>query len=185
MRNRAFTRSASRATARAPTFLLLTGYEQARSVAAALAGDMAAADGVHLVLPDTGICVTDFEEAACCRGPAPAESDACCVADAVAKDVGEIGRIGARALTSRVLIRVPSGGLLHKRLRSPSFIKVFDSDLSLHIEVQKPTNAGGAPVRSLHSHYIALRSGTKAATLSPNVTRLPMAVPTTTNSTRG
>jgi thioredoxin reductase len=74
---------------RAPTFLLLTGYEQARSVAAALAGDMAAADDVHLVLPDTGICVTDLEEGDCCGGPAPA--NACCVADAVAKDAGEKG----------------------------------------------------------------------------------------------
>src|SRR6266404_781477 len=36
---------------RAPTFLLLTGYEQARSVTAAIAGDVAAADRVHLVLP--------------------------------------------------------------------------------------------------------------------------------------
>ena len=76
---------------RAPTFLLLTGYEQARSVAAALAGDLAAADDVHLVLPDTGICVTDFEEADCCGGPALTKADACCVADAVAKDAGEKG----------------------------------------------------------------------------------------------
>jgi hypothetical protein len=76
---------------RAPTFLLLTGYEQARSVAAALAGDMVAADDVHLVLPDTGICVTDFEGADCCGGPAPAKASACCVADAVAKDAGEKG----------------------------------------------------------------------------------------------
>jgi thioredoxin reductase len=76
---------------RAPTFLLLTGYEQARSVAAALAGDLAAADDVHLVLPDTGICVTDVEESDCCGGPAPAKADACCVADAVAKDAGEKG----------------------------------------------------------------------------------------------
>jgi thioredoxin reductase len=76
---------------RAPTFLLLTGYEQARSVAAALAGDLAAADDVHLVLPDTGICTTDFEEADCCGGPAPARADACCVADAMAKDTGEQG----------------------------------------------------------------------------------------------
>jgi thioredoxin reductase len=76
---------------RAPTFLLLTGYEQARSVAAALAGDMVAADDVHLVLPDTGICVTDFEGADCCGGPAPAKSSACCVADAMAKDAGEKG----------------------------------------------------------------------------------------------
>lgn len=41
---------------RAPTFLLLTGYEQVRSVAAAIAGDMAAADNVQLVLPG-GVCV--------------------------------------------------------------------------------------------------------------------------------
>src|SRR6185436_15406281 len=45
---------------RAPTFLLLTGYEQARSVVAAIAGDLEAADNVHLVLPETGICETDF-----------------------------------------------------------------------------------------------------------------------------
>lgn len=45
---------------RAPTFLLATGYEQVRSVAAALAGDMAAADDVRLDLPETGVCITDF-----------------------------------------------------------------------------------------------------------------------------
>lgn len=41
---------------RAPTFLLTTGYEQVRSVAAALAGDWAGADQVHLDLPETGVC---------------------------------------------------------------------------------------------------------------------------------
>lgn len=41
---------------RAPTFLLLTGYEQVRSVAAALAGDLEAAREVRLVLPETGVC---------------------------------------------------------------------------------------------------------------------------------
>ena len=41
---------------RAPTFLMLTGYEQARSVAAAIAGDLAAAREVRLVLPETGVC---------------------------------------------------------------------------------------------------------------------------------
>jgi thioredoxin reductase len=78
---------------RAPTFLLLTGYEQARSVAAALAGDLAAADNVQLVLPETGICETDFVEdgAGCCGGPAPAEADACCAADAVANVAGKEG----------------------------------------------------------------------------------------------
>ncbi|MDP9816758.1 hypothetical protein J3R04_002728 [Spirilliplanes yamanashiensis] len=41
---------------RAPTFLMATGYEQVRSVAAALAGDLAAADDVQLDLPETGVC---------------------------------------------------------------------------------------------------------------------------------
>jgi hypothetical protein len=41
---------------RAPTFLLATGYEQVRSVAAALAGDWAAARDVQLDLPETGVC---------------------------------------------------------------------------------------------------------------------------------
>ncbi|MFJ8963247.1 FAD-dependent oxidoreductase [Lentzea sp. NPDC102401] len=41
---------------RAPTFLSLTGYEQARSVVAAIAGDHEAAGRVELVLPETGVC---------------------------------------------------------------------------------------------------------------------------------
>jgi thioredoxin reductase len=45
---------------RAPTFLLTTGYEQVRSIAAALAGDMEAADSVQLHLPSTGVCSTDL-----------------------------------------------------------------------------------------------------------------------------
>lgn len=44
---------------RAPTFLLLTGYEQVRSVSAYLAGDEDAAKAVMLELPETGVCVTD------------------------------------------------------------------------------------------------------------------------------
>lgn len=81
---------------RAPTFLLLTGYEQVRSIAAALAGDMAAANNVHLVLPETGVCTTTFsvggsEAVGCCGGPAPSKADACCLADAVAKDEGKHG----------------------------------------------------------------------------------------------
>jgi thioredoxin reductase len=82
---------------RAPTFLMLTGYEQVRSVVAALAGDLKAADDTHLVLPETGVCSTKrvAEDAAgspgCCGGPAPAEIDACCAADAEAKAEGEPG----------------------------------------------------------------------------------------------
>jgi hypothetical protein len=51
---------------RAPTFLMLTGYEQVRSVVAALAGDLEAARAVELVLPETGVCSTDVGGAACC-----------------------------------------------------------------------------------------------------------------------
>ena len=81
---------------RAPTFLLLTGYEQVRSVAAALAGDLAAADDVRLVLPETGVCSTrrvaaEKGDSGCCGGPAVGQPDACCVADAVAKDAGKAG----------------------------------------------------------------------------------------------
>ncbi|MEN5075806.1 FAD-dependent oxidoreductase [Isoptericola cucumis] len=65
---------------RAPTFLLATGYEQVRSVAAALAGDRAAADLVELNLPATGVCSTDLAldadgepGAGSCCGSAPSE----------------------------------------------------------------------------------------------------------------
>jgi thioredoxin reductase len=54
---------------RAPTFLMLTGYEQARSVVAAIAGDWEAARRVELVLPETGVCSTDALDggaASCC-----------------------------------------------------------------------------------------------------------------------
>ena len=56
---------------RAPTFLLATGYEQVRSVVAALTGDMEAAKRVELELPQTGVCSSDFEAeaAACCGSP--------------------------------------------------------------------------------------------------------------------
>lgn len=82
---------------RAPTFLLLTGYEQVRSVVAAIAGDWEAARRVELVLPETGVCSTQFAApetdaaAACCGGPAPAGVAACCVADADAKVNGAAG----------------------------------------------------------------------------------------------
>ena len=70
---------------RAPTFLLATGYEQVRSIVAALAGDQESADAVHLELPETGVCSTDAgtscdipaastpksAEAGCCSAPEP------------------------------------------------------------------------------------------------------------------
>jgi thioredoxin reductase len=67
---------------RAPTFLAMTGYEQVRSVTAALAGDTASADRVELTLPETGVCggAGLFDDPAtgqndggsCCPAPAPA-----------------------------------------------------------------------------------------------------------------
>jgi hypothetical protein len=59
---------------RAPTFLMLTGYEQARSVVAAIAGDWDAARRVELVLPETGVCTLDAASqgaASCCGSAEP------------------------------------------------------------------------------------------------------------------
>jgi hypothetical protein len=66
---------------RAPTFLAMTGYEQVRSVAAAIAGDQEAAERVELRLPETGVCggaglfddpeaAQDAEGGGCCAAPA-------------------------------------------------------------------------------------------------------------------
>ncbi len=53
---------------RAPTFLMLTGYEQVRSVVAAITGDWEAARDVQLELPETGVCFTDLNApgSGCC-----------------------------------------------------------------------------------------------------------------------
>ncbi|MFD5719520.1 NAD(P)-binding domain-containing protein [Streptomyces sp. NPDC127036] len=61
---------------RAPTFLAMTGYEQVRSVTAAIAGDVEAADRVELTLPETGVCggAGLFDDPAA----APAEGGGCC-----------------------------------------------------------------------------------------------------------
>jgi len=62
---------------RAPTFLLRTGYEQVRSIVAALAGDWESARNVELVLPETGVCSANREpepataSAACCGNGSP------------------------------------------------------------------------------------------------------------------
>ncbi len=85
-----------KAYGRAPTFLMLTGYEQVRSIVAEITGDHEGARRVQLVLPETGVCngapVTDVAvTAGCCGGPAPADVDACCVQDADAKAAGAAG----------------------------------------------------------------------------------------------
>jgi len=94
----------SKSYGRAPTFLMATGYEQVRSIAAELAGDHVAARQVQLVLPETGVCNSDVSvgssccaapasvaASSCCGGPAVDASAACCVADEIAKAAGEAG----------------------------------------------------------------------------------------------
>lgn len=78
---------------RAPTFLMLTGYEQVRSIAAELAGDTQAARRVELVLPETGVCnvAASAQDAGCCGGPAKQAASACCAKDEVAKQAGASG----------------------------------------------------------------------------------------------
>jgi thioredoxin reductase len=78
---------------RAPTFLMITGYEQVRSIAADIAGDREAAERVELVLPETGVCSRSAGPAAsnCCGGPAISDVDACCMDDAKAKQEGKTG----------------------------------------------------------------------------------------------
>lgn len=56
----------SKSYGRAPTFLMATGYEQVRSIVAALTGDWAAAEKVELELPETGVCSTGAQK---CCGP--------------------------------------------------------------------------------------------------------------------
>ncbi len=80
----------------------MTGYEQVRSVAAAIAGDLNAADRVELTLPETGVCggagLFDASDAAeadgggCC-GPAPqlVQLDAPATATAAAAEQAPAG----------------------------------------------------------------------------------------------
>ncbi|MEU7313198.1 NAD(P)-binding domain-containing protein [Streptomyces sp. NPDC007083] len=87
---------------RAPTFLAMTGYEQVRSVAAAIAGDLESADRVELSLPETGVCggagLFDTPDAAqddgggCCA-PAP-----------------QLVRLGAPAAVGAAAEEAPAGG---------------------------------------------------------------------------
>ncbi len=77
---------------RAPTFLLATGYEPVRSIAALLAGDVQAARRVELDLPQTGVCTSDRasdEAVGCCSAEADGSSSR------AAKSAGCCGAISA------------------------------------------------------------------------------------------
>ncbi|WP_411130022.1 NAD(P)-binding domain-containing protein [Streptomyces sp. x-19] len=90
---------------RAPTFLAMTGYEQVRSIAAALAGDTQAADRVELTLPETGVCggagLFDTPEAdetpaqGCCTTPEPQPLQLAAPTSAAAENTPAGGCCGA------------------------------------------------------------------------------------------
>lgn len=86
---------------RAPTFLMYTGYEQVRSVVAAIAGDHEAADRVELVLPETGVCSTDIGSS--CDAPTgkPGSAD---LPTAGAPDAG-----GCCGPAEPVVVGIPTG----------------------------------------------------------------------------
>lgn len=65
---------------RAPTFLMITGYEQVRSIVADIIGDKEGAAKVELVLPETGVCSAplDNDGSDCCDVPSQASTSACC-----------------------------------------------------------------------------------------------------------
>jgi hypothetical protein len=88
--DRGFYLAGMKSYGRAPTFLMVTGYEQVRSIAADIAGDIEAAERVELELPETGVCTRGGVEggsaaSGCCGGPAPVGVAACCADDAAAK----------------------------------------------------------------------------------------------------
>lgn len=77
---------------RAPSFLTLTGFEQTRSIVAAIAGDHEAAARVELVLPETGVCggsgrLDDSVE------PAAEGAGGGCCAPAATTELLSIGRV--------------------------------------------------------------------------------------------
>jgi len=85
---------------RAPSFLALTGFEQTRSVVAAIAGDHEAAARVELVLPDSGVCggsglfdgqPTQDADSSCCG---PAEPQLVALGTASAPDQPATGGCG-------------------------------------------------------------------------------------------
>ena len=116
---------------RAPTFLLATGYEQVRSIAAHLAGDIEAAADVRLDLPETGVCSTstpavaadgsaevdedgqDDTGGSCCGTSAPAPT-----AQPVSTGIGPGIGPGARLGFSTGSLHGRSGGATQTAARS-------------------------------------------------------------------
>jgi len=72
---------------RAPTFLMITGYEQVRSIIADIVGDKEGAARVELVLPETGVCSAPLDndsadsDDGCCGDSKVDKKEACCAPD--------------------------------------------------------------------------------------------------------
>ncbi|HYE92775.1 MAG TPA: NAD(P)-binding domain-containing protein [Terriglobales bacterium] len=104
---------------RAPTFLMLTGYEQVRSVVAELTGDLASARRVELSLPPTGVCsatpagtssgecgtTAAGASASCCGSSAPVEAAAtsCCGSSASVEEAPAASCCGSSAPVATTL----------------------------------------------------------------------------------
>jgi thioredoxin reductase len=102
---------------RAPTFLMLTGYEQVRSIAAAIAGDWEAARDVQLVLPETGVCSSDLvlaeRGAGCCatgteQADTPVATASCC--GAAAEPAASTGSCCGSAAPQVIQLTATRGG---------------------------------------------------------------------------
>lgn len=65
----------SKSYGRAPTFLMATGYEQVRSIAAYMAGDIESSEKVELDLPETGVCSVNFSNI---NPDKSCKTDSCC-----------------------------------------------------------------------------------------------------------
>lgn len=108
---------------RAPTFLLATGYEQVRSVTAAIVGDVEAASRLQLELPETGVCSTDVGGS--CEVPAATTTGgtagASCATDGATTRDGDDGAAGECCSAPRlVTIGVPTG-TAHGRSGDPDY----------------------------------------------------------------
>ncbi|RJX37501.1 glutamate synthase [Paenibacillus pinisoli] len=72
----------SKSYGRAPTFLMATGYEQVRSIVAALTGDWEGAENVELNLPETGVCSVNksvqFSDNLSSKQPADVQTESSC-----------------------------------------------------------------------------------------------------------
>jgi hypothetical protein len=78
---------------RAPSFLTLTGFEQTRSIVAAIAGDHEAAARVELVLPETGVCGGSGQLDDAETGTGSGAGTGGCCTPAVVPDLLSIGRV--------------------------------------------------------------------------------------------